>query len=61
MANVHYGGIGDIWKHLPLAEILSIETPSTYWESHSDHTRLQPTCRLTRSCLLRSGVEASPR
>jgi 23S rRNA (adenine2030-N6)-methyltransferase len=35
MANLHYGNIGDIWKHLPLAEILSIESPSTYWESHA--------------------------
>lgn len=35
MANVHYGKIGDIWKHLPLAEILAIESPSQYWESHA--------------------------
>lgn len=35
MANVHYGTIGDIWKHLPLAEILAIETPTRYWESHA--------------------------
>ena len=35
MANVHYGNIGDIWKHLPLAEILAIESPSRYWESHA--------------------------
>jgi 23S rRNA A2030 N6-methylase RlmJ len=35
MANVHYGNIGDIWKHLPLAEILAIEAPNTYWESHA--------------------------
>ena len=35
MANIHYGNIGDIWKHLPLAEILAIEAPSAYWESHA--------------------------
>ncbi len=35
MANLHYGNIGDIWKHLPLTEILSIESPSMYWESHA--------------------------
>lgn len=35
MANVHYGNIGDIWKHLSLAEILAIEAPSAYWESHA--------------------------
>ncbi len=35
MVNVHYGNIGDIWKHLSLAEILAIEAPSAYWESHA--------------------------
>lgn len=35
MANRHYGNIGDIWKHLPLAEMLAIERPARYWESHA--------------------------
>src|SRR5919112_1983557 len=35
MANVHYAKIGDVWKHLPLAEVLSIEPPGRYWESHA--------------------------
>jgi hypothetical protein len=35
MANVHYARIGDVWKHLPLAEVLSIECPGRYWESHA--------------------------
>ncbi len=35
MANVHYARIGDVWKHLPLAEILAIERPRSYWESHA--------------------------
>jgi 23S rRNA (adenine2030-N6)-methyltransferase len=35
MTNIHYGNIGDIWKHLSLAEILAIEAPSAYWESHA--------------------------
>lgn len=35
MANKHFGNIGDIWKHLPLAEILHIEKPRQYWESHA--------------------------
>jgi 23S rRNA (adenine2030-N6)-methyltransferase len=35
MANVHYARIGDVWKHLPLAEILGIERPGRYWESHA--------------------------
>ena len=39
MANHHYGRIGDIWKHLPLAEILEIEQPAEYWESHGGSAR----------------------
>jgi 23S rRNA A2030 N6-methylase RlmJ len=35
VANRHFGNIGDIWKHLPLAEILAIEKPARYWESHA--------------------------
>jgi 23S rRNA A2030 N6-methylase RlmJ len=35
MANRHFGNIGDIWKHLPLAEMLAIEKPKRYWESHA--------------------------
>ncbi len=35
MANRYFGNIGDIWKHLPLAEILTIERPHHYWESHA--------------------------
>lgn len=35
MANVHYAKIGDVWKHLPLAEVLEIEAPRRYLESHA--------------------------
>lgn len=35
MKNRHFGRIGDIWKHLPLAEILRVEKPFSYWESHA--------------------------
>jgi hypothetical protein len=35
MANVHYAKIGDGWKHLFLAEVLRIECPRRYWESHA--------------------------
>jgi 23S rRNA A2030 N6-methylase RlmJ len=35
MANPHFGNIGDVWKHLPLATILALERPGRYWESHS--------------------------
>ena len=39
MANQHYGRIGDVWKHLPLAEVLAIHRPAEYWESHAGSTR----------------------
>jgi 23S rRNA (adenine2030-N6)-methyltransferase len=45
MANVHYARIGDVWKHLPLAEVLAIERPASYWESHAGSS----TYPLTRS------------
>lgn len=35
MANQHFGNLGDIWKHLPVAEMLRIVKPARYWESHS--------------------------
>ena len=35
MANRHYGKIGDVWKHLALAELLHSEAPAEYWESHA--------------------------
>ncbi len=35
MANSHFGEIGDIWKHVPLAEVLAHERPKRYWESHA--------------------------
>ncbi|WP_255170197.1 hypothetical protein [Natrononativus amylolyticus] len=35
MTYTHYGEIGDVWKHLPLAEILAMEPPAAYWESHA--------------------------
>lgn len=35
MPNTHFGEIGDVWKHLPLATLLSLEQPSEFWETHS--------------------------
>lgn len=35
MSYIHYGRIGDIWKHLPLCSILEIEKPKQYIESNS--------------------------
>lgn len=35
MANRHFAKLADVWKHLPFVEVLSIERPSSYWESHA--------------------------
>ncbi|OQB53993.1 MAG: hypothetical protein BWX97_00288 [Firmicutes bacterium ADurb.Bin146] len=31
----HAGEIGDVWKHLPPCDILTIESPIRYHESNS--------------------------
>ncbi|MEZ4709434.1 MAG: 23S rRNA (adenine(2030)-N(6))-methyltransferase RlmJ [Caldilineaceae bacterium] len=33
--NNHYGKLGDVWKHLPLAELLRTNPPRHYWETHA--------------------------
>jgi hypothetical protein len=33
--NPYFGDLGDIWKHLPLAEILQLNPPRHYWETHA--------------------------
>jgi hypothetical protein len=35
MANRHFAKLADVWKHLPLVAVLSIERPRQYWESHA--------------------------
>ena len=35
MANIHFGGLGDVWKHLVLAEVLEREPPRWYAETHA--------------------------
>lgn len=33
--NKHFATVGDVWKHLPLAEILRLNPPRHYWETHA--------------------------
>ncbi len=33
--NRYYGNIGDVWKHLVLSELLALEPPKHYWETHA--------------------------
>ncbi|MGH2629219.1 MAG: 23S rRNA (adenine(2030)-N(6))-methyltransferase RlmJ [Actinomycetota bacterium] len=35
MANPHFGQIGDVWKHLPLGDLLDRLRPARYWETHA--------------------------
>src|SRR5215470_9755566 len=35
MGNIHFAKIGDVWKHLILAEALDHERPPRYWESNA--------------------------
>jgi len=35
VANRHYAKIGDVWKHLALAQLLQTQAPAAYWESHA--------------------------
>jgi len=35
MANKHFGNIGDVWKHVVLAEVLEREPPAWYAETHA--------------------------
>lgn len=35
MANRHFAKVADVWKHLALAEVIAIERPARYWESHA--------------------------
>jgi len=35
MANRHFAALADVWKHLPLAELLRVNPPRHYWETHA--------------------------
>ena len=39
MANPYYGDIGDAWNHPPLLELMRIDSPRFYWESHAGSAR----------------------
>jgi 23S rRNA A2030 N6-methylase RlmJ len=35
VANIYFGDVGDVWKHLAFAEIVATEQPRHVWESHA--------------------------
>jgi hypothetical protein len=48
MANRHFAELGDVWKHLPLAEILRLNPPQHYWETHAGSPSYPLTASPTR-------------
>ena len=37
MANRHFGMLADVWKHLVLAEVLSVDRPRQFCDTHAGH------------------------
>ena len=58
MTNPYFGDFGDVWKHLVLAEVLSLERPLAYWETHAGSARyaLTVTTRALAPVFERSGL-----
>lgn len=48
MANRHAGKIGDVWKHLALAELLAIIRPTWYVETHAGNAVYRATATAER-------------
>ena len=49
MANRHFANFGDVWKHLPLAEVLRLRPPVHYWETHAGSATYPLTDNPTRA------------
>jgi 23S rRNA A2030 N6-methylase RlmJ len=49
VANSHFANFGDVWKHLPLAEVLRLRPAAQYWETHAGSAAYQLTHSLTRA------------
>ena len=46
--NHHFGALGDVWKHLVLAEVLRVNPPRHYWETHAGSASYPLTESVTR-------------
>jgi len=63
MANRHFGELGDVWKHLPLAEVLRLNPPRHYWETHAGsaaYTLTDSPARLHGALRFRARAPADP-
>lgn len=37
MANRHFGKLADVWKHLVLCEVLAVDRPTRFFDTHAGH------------------------
>lgn len=47
--NQHFANLGDVWKHLVLAELLRLHPPKHYWETHAGSVSYSLTESATRN------------
>jgi len=59
MANRHFGNLGDVWKHLVLAEVLAMGQPFHYWETHAGSASYPLSASRARGYGVYSFLEAS--
>lgn len=59
MANRQFGNLGDVWKHLVLAEVLAMERPLHYWETHAGSASYPLSASRARGYGVYSFLEAS--
>jgi hypothetical protein len=48
MANRHFGKLADVWKHLVLAEVLTVDRPRRFYDTHAGHAVYAMTVDLER-------------
>jgi 23S rRNA A2030 N6-methylase RlmJ len=60
VANRHFGKFADVWKHLPLVEVLLHETPGRYAETHAGSAVYDMVDDPERRFGVRHFIEAAP-
>jgi hypothetical protein len=60
VANRHFAKLGDVWKHLGLVQVLAIDRPARYWESHAGSAVYAMVDDAEREYGIRRFAEAAP-
>jgi 23S rRNA (adenine(2030)-N(6))-methyltransferase RlmJ-like protein len=60
MANRHFAKLADVWKHGALTEVLAVERPSNYWETHAGNASYPMVDDAERRYGARTFVEVAP-